>query len=311
MTVLMGVLNTPPAMAEEQSGVSTLLAARLEQERITNRENMAPIKFGPGKLRDADPAEVLAVLGRYQNDPCWPVRHLAFRYAVWLAEVQPQPATRSEVVNQLVKGFISGADRQAGRWLLSFHAEDFSDESKAVIRQRLAMDRPGRGTVLICGVARMEDQLPTLEKLLIDEMAHQARVQKGEPGFTWYYTTGWAARLARARMGVKEDIDRCLQLVEAVEDPNQRVLRLLHDVGYIRQPQAVDYLRTYFLSDLRLPPTNSGRLGEPVANYLMPILADALRDFPVDRREGRIYTQEERETCQEWMSKQKQWDIIR
>jgi hypothetical protein len=157
----------------------------------------------------------------------------------------------------------------------------------------------------------MEDQLPTLEKLLIGEMRHQARVQKGAAGFTWYYTAGWAARLARARMGVREDIERCLELVESVQDANERVLRLFHDVGYIRQPQAIEYLKTYFLSDLRLPPTNSGELGEPVANYLMPILANALRDFPVASREGRTYSEEERETCRKWMAEQKGWDIIR
>jgi hypothetical protein len=299
------------AELEEQTGISTVIAARLEQERITNRENISLIEFGPGKLRDANSAEVLAVLARYQNDPCWPVRHLAFRYAVWLAEVQPQAAIRSEVVNQLVKGFISGADRQAGRWLLSFHAEDFSDESKAVIRQRLAMDRLGRGTVLICGVARMEDQLPTLEKLLIDEMKHQARVEKGEAGFTWYYTTGWAARLARARMGIKEDIDRCLQLVEAVEDLNQRVLRLLFDVGYIRQPEAIEYLQSYLESDKRLPPVKPTVQGELYANRVMRILVESLRNFPVEKKETHGYSPGEIEAARKWMREQKRWNIIR
>jgi hypothetical protein len=310
MTVLMGVLNSCPAVAEEQSGISTLLVARLEQERITNRENMAPIEFGPGKLRDADPVEVLGVLARYQNDPCWPVRHLAFRYAVWLAEAQPQPATRSEVVKQLVKGFVSGADRQAVRWLLSFQAEDFSDESKALIRQRLAKDRPGRDIVFICGVAAMQEELPRLQELLIDELAYAAEARRiGNK--EWYYTTGWVARLARARMGVQSEIRRCLELVEGVEDVELRVRRLLFDVGYVRQPQAIEYLEKYLDSNKRLSPVKPSVQGELHANRAMRILVESLRNFPVRKKETHSYTPEEIEEARKWMGQQKEWKIIR
>jgi len=319
MTVLVVLLNTHPAFAEEQSSVSSLLAARLEQERARNREDMVPVKFGAAQLRDANATEVLAVLSRYQNDPCWPVRHLAFRYALWLAEVQPQPATRTEVVKQLVNGFITDADRQAANWLLTFHAEDFSDESRALIRQSLAKERPSRGIVLICGVAQMKDQLPILEKMLIDEMKHQSEVDKQRIGLPWYYTTGWSARLARARMGVKEDITKCLQLVETVENLDRRVIKLLRDVGYIRQPEAIEFLQGYLESQQRLSPVKPTAPGKPVASYVLDILIDCLKDFPVARKPGRGYKWERIEQARKWMAEQKQklaqekkqWDIIR
>jgi len=311
MTVLMGLLNIHPGLAEEQSGVSALLAARLEQERAANRENMVPVKFGRGQLRDANATEVLAVLSSYQNDPCWPVRHLAFRYAVWLAELQPQPATRSEVVKQLLQGFIKGADRQAANWLLTFKAEDFSGESKALIRQSLAKERPSRGIVLVCGVACMEDQLPILEKMLIDEMKPQAKVERQHGGITWYYTRGWAARLARARMGVKEDINKCLELVETVEDLDRRVITLLRDVGYIRQQEAIEHLQKYLESDKRLSPVSPPVPGKPVASCVLDILIDCLKDFPVVRKPGRGYKAEQIEQARQWMKQQKQWNIIR
>lgn len=218
-----------------------------------------------------------------------------------------------------MNGFITGADRQAANWLLTFRAEDFSDESKALIRQSLAKERPSRGIVLICGVACMEDQLPILEKMLIDELKHQSEVDKQRIGLPWYYTTGWSARLARARMGVKEDITKCLQLVETVENLDRRVITLLRDVGYIRQPQAIEHLQKYLESDKRLSPVSPPVPGNPVASYVLDILIDCLKDFPVARKLGRGYKWEQIEQARKWMTEQKQklaqekkqWDIIR
>jgi hypothetical protein len=169
----------------------------------------------------------------------------------------------------------------------------------------------------------MEDQLPVLEKMLIDEMKHQAKVKTGKAGFSWYYTRGWAARLARARMGVESDIDECLRLVEKVEDVDRRVLTLLRQVGYIRQPQAIEHLQKYLESDKRLSPVKASVPGELHAGRALHILAASLRDFPVKLKESRGYKREEIEAARKWMAEQKQkqqgaekpeekrWDIVR
>jgi hypothetical protein len=54
---------------------------------------------------------------------------------------------------------------------------------------------------------------------------------------------------ARARMGVKEDILRCIDLVESHPDEDYRVTWLLHGLSYVRQPEVINYLQKYLNSD--------------------------------------------------------------
>ena len=113
-------------------------------------------------------------------------------------------------------------------------------------------------------------------------------------------------------MGVQEDIDRCLELVEGEDDEVERVLRLLDDVGYIRQPAAIKYLRRYLNSEGRLPPQSGpSDPGQKYASFVMSILADCLSNYPVKKDEGHSYKQEEIDLCRQWMAQQTSWKIRR
>lgn len=149
-----------------------------------------------------------------------------------------------------------------------------------------------------------------MEGMLFDEVEYK-RGRQVEGHAKWYHMRGWNARLARARMGVKADIQRCLELVDSEEDETDRVLRLLDDVGYIRQPQAIDYLRRYLASDKGLPSVREGTPGMPYSHFVMNILAECLEDYPVKANDSRSYTPEEIELCRKWMAAQKTWNIRR
>jgi hypothetical protein len=299
------------------------LESRIEAIMNNGRLNLPFDGFTAQELKTVDPNHFLSILERYEDDEAWVVRRLTYRYEYLLAQVQPQPKLKQRIVKRLVNASVTGREGLANRWLLTFAAKDFNDDSKQMLRQALKRDKVNRGHVLICGVAQMEDQLPVLEKMLIDEVKHQAKVERGEEGFDWYYTTGWTARLARARMGVKEDITKCLQLVETVEDLDRRVGTLLRDVGYIRQAQTIEHLQKYLESDKRLSPVSPPVPGKPVASRALDILIDCLKDFPVARKPGRGYKWEQIEQARKWMAEQKQkqqqadkpqekqWDIIR
>lgn len=305
-------INT--GLAEEKVDVFKLLKARMEQARGPARKLKIDIRITDEQLKEADPHKVLALLAPYEKDSEWPVRHMTHYYIFRVANIHPTTQVRQEVAKRLVEAEINGTDRGACRLLMDFAAKDFNEQSKALIRQALVHANKGvvggDPSVWLCGVANMKDQLPVLKEFLIDEVAYS-----NDPNMKhfpkWYYTTCWSARLARARMGVKEDIQKCIELAEAEQDSTERVLRILPQIGYIRQPEAIKYLHKYLESKKRLPPINPIHPGELYASRVMHILAKSLRNYPVKRKKARNYTQEEIDLCRKWMSEQTKWVIIR
>jgi len=292
-------------LAGDVNDVVKLLEAKINSARI--REYPPEIKIQGEQLINADPCQILNLLGKYENDPCWIVREQTYRQEVYFAKMRSEPWIKQEVVYRLVKAFVDPnleLSGQAYTWLLTFTEKDFDNETKLIIRK--AMGKPGKGTVLICGVANIQDELPNLKKLLVDELEYQKRT--GEP---WWFQLSWYARIARARMGIKEDIKRCINLVESDKTRGIGVLTPLNEIGYIRQPEAIDFLKTYVFSDETIGQVKPTAPGEPVASYVMGILADCLENFPIKKREERGYKQEEIELCRKWMSEQKEWKIIR
>jgi hypothetical protein len=288
--------------------LASRLKAKMESVRI--REYPPEITITDEQLRAADPNQLLAVLAPYGKDPEWPVRHAAYAYMVRVATIHPVARIREEVVRRLVDAVYSGIGHNEGPWLLRFTAKDFDDRSRNAIRQALSREPVSALTVQLCGVANIQDQLPRLEGLLIDEVAYISD-PKMRHFPKWYYTLGWDARLARARLGVKEDITRCIELAEREKNATERVLRILPQIGYIRQPEAIEYLRKYLESNDRLPPTNPGMPGRSYASWVMDILAQSLQGYPVKQKPAGNYTEQEIKVCRKWMANKANWRIIR
>jgi hypothetical protein len=307
LVVIVGTIQTSACLADNVAN----LESRIDSIMNNHKQNRPVKGLTDQELNTADANDLLRILGAYEDDQAWVVRRLSCWYQYRLAKLQPEPKVREQVVKRLIRASVSKGVKQANKWLLTFTAKDFNEHSKQLIREALKKEKVNRWHVLLCGVADMKEQLPFLGKLLIDELNHQAKEQRGEEGFDWYYTTGWAARLARARMGVQSDIKKCLELEETVEDLDRRVRRLLPDVGYIRQPQAIQYLQRYLESDKRLLPVKPTVQGELYANRAMRILVGSLRNFPIAKKETHSYTLEEIETARKWMREQKPWNIIR
>jgi len=307
IVVLLLLACANPCSASNSDAVSKVKAS-IESMRI--KEHRPEIKITDEDLRRADPNQLLAVLEPYARDTVWVVRHTAAVYMVELATAHPTTRVRQEVVRWLIDLVYSGNGHNESPLLMGFTARDFDDKARNTIRQGLAKERVGVLTVQLCGVANIQEGLPRLATLLVDEMQYQAEADKtGEK--KWYLTTAWAARLARARMGVKEDIARCIELAEGEKNGADRVLRILPKIGYIRQPEAIEYLRKYLESSERLPPTNPGARGEPYASRVVYILAESLQGFPVKPKLTRWYTDEEIEICRKWMTDKTNWKIIR
>jgi len=300
------------ATAEEGSDINSAITTMMEKMRSKQEPN----ELSEAQLKSTDPNIILSILTPYEKSPFDMVKRTAYRQEFRLAHLQPSLEVRQEVVKRFVKELTdpnSNINPYPYECLLKFKAADFNSSTKALIR--LSLDKKGRKGELVrlVGVANIIEEQPRLGKLLIDELAYQAEADKtGER--KWYLTLGWSARLALARTGVEENIDRCVSLIEQEIDKaidESKNFRLFDDLGYIRQPAAIESLRKYLMRDERFRGTNPGMFGEPISNYANDILAASLANYPIKRREDRIYKQEEIELCRKWMSEQKEWKIIR
>jgi hypothetical protein len=306
------------ASAADPNDVCSRLLKHLNQ---TRSGEVISVIVSVEELKRADPQRVLSLLAEYEKDAHLGVRHSVYYYEYAIATAHPQPEVRHEVGERLVRAVVDPNDRRmrakATKFVLSFTSEDFSDAAKGMLRSALLRKNVHFSEVLVCGVADMKEQLGQLQALVIDELAY-AEEAKRTGNKEWYYTTGWAARLARARMGVTEDIERCIKLVDdEIEQGGYfegrvgtPVTQLLRDIAYIRQAPAIEYLQRQLGSSRKLWGAH-GDPSEPVASYVLDLLADCLKDFPIEKRPGRWYSPEEIEQVQNWMGQQKPWNIIR
>jgi len=310
ITTVLFIIQTGLGYAES-ADISESLAANMEKMR--NKEPLS--KITDEQLKAADPQQILSNLAAYENDPDWTVKRLAFRYEYQLANAQPTKEIRQEVACRLVSEIITTKENPVTvyGWLTTFQEKDFSEKTRRLIHEQM---NKGIKThvVLLCGIANMPEELPRLEKLLIDELAYEQKMQKeGHKGNYWYYTLGWRARLARARMGVKADIAKCIELIDTQKENYDLPTFLFPDLGYIRQPETMEYLKGYLYSDKKLPSDISPELeGTPYAVWAMHILANSLENFPVKARESTgFYPPSELEIAKKWASEQTTWKIIR
>lgn len=311
------LILTASSWSQNQTDIYSHLKNRFEQiqNKQTVTDNLTNTEFN-ALIENSDPNKLLNFIHPYTINMDVSVRSLALDIELKVIEFHSSSSIKRSVVKNLVTGLVgkNEIDHQLrwkyGKSLLYFSANDFNDSTKNAITLAFQDENQNKELLLVIGVAQLTQILPKLNELLLDEMSYRS-----DPNMRlspkWYYTTGWFARLARARIGIKEDITKCIELAEIVKDSNERVLRILPDIGYIRQPEAIEYLKKYLESNKRLHPTTPGLPGELYASQVMHILAESLENFPVKKKEARNYTQEEIDLCRKWMSEQSEWVIRR
>lgn len=276
-------------------------------------ESPVPLSAVDAKLKQSDPKQSLSLLKNHIKDEKSKGMK-AVLYVNRVAELHPQAEVRKEVVDILV---MHCSDQNVGRrcyeyLIREFQAKDFSKSSKDIIKQKLHNDPSSEyeynRIIRLSGMANMQDQVPRLNEVIAERTKKLESIKPTE--IPWYLTRIWEVRLAKARMGVKEDIDWCVSKIKEEIDTNPRFSNLLFDdLGYIRHPESVELLKEYFLSDRNLPPTE---VEESFTNYLMPIMRQNLVGFPELREiqdKTRSFTQEEIQTCKEWVKSQDELKI--
>lgn len=281
---------------EQRRHLARLL--EIQFERIRTEGTWVSI---PDAMLAEDPEFTLRMLSAYEDDESSRVRTQSVWQARRLALLSRGPF-RQEAVSRLVRA-LQDPDvtvwRTAARHLKSFQRSDFTDESKAIIHRLLSDDHRRLDIIWVVGAAGMREELPRLKSLLVDESKYMTGFQSGK----WWASVSWAARLARARMGVQEDVQRAIELVELEQDPTTRVTRLLRHLAYTRQPAAFESIAKYLESEERLPPLKSNDPGTSFVQYAMDVLAENLPGFPAKRHNIGAHTGAEIVRAREWINK--------
>ena len=225
-------------------------------------------------------------------------------------------SARQEIVYSLLKQIQNendGLNRQdvASR-LQGFVSADFTVESKEILKKLLLRDIEGklgnlddieRYIFLIVGIADMKSELPVLKEYIDKTMDSFNKAIKEKQ--RWDAHNTFMAIRASARMGDKEGIKRCIDLVESVQNENDKIA-LVRELSYVRQPEVVEYLYSYLKMDKTPPSLGPDVLMGSYADYAMEGLKLMLKDFPV-----RGYEPNAVDKCRKWMAEQKEWKIIR
>lgn len=323
---------------EDREEIQTVVSRCMERFRQQIPDECDSV-YTIGKKHGVD---LIPYLEDYMKDPNERVRWRAYAFIVHLGLDTEEVPARERIVEKLVRRL--GEEEAKGNWqylverLARFTSADFSEQSRRLVRDlllRALTDRhvSRRGDIiLLAGVADLKSELPRLKEFIdehegklkqqhekrlaewrqvVEKMPERNRAYYARTLLKQYWHSGliWPALRARARMGVKEDIARCIELVESHPDEDYRVAWLLKELSYVRQPEVVDYLHKYLKSEKVRESKGADTVVGTYAQHAAKALAQMLRGFP-----GRKSIGGDKETIElrrKWMAEQKEWDIIR
>ncbi len=103
-------------------------------------------------------------------------------------------------------------------------------------------------------------------------------------------------------MGVEDDMNRCIKIVESETDEGMRLTRRLDELAYVRTPQIFAHLRKKYLdSERELPSVRGWGKGVSYAQHAAALLAKVLPDFPVKKHVGG-FSEQDIQICRKWMA---------
>lgn len=263
-------------------------------------------------ILNEDPDVLLKSLQKHEADTDHRVRSKAFSLEWTVVQKMGSDEAMRPLVTRMVRACAGDPDRNIRDYIARLMARSssdyFNEESKQIIRDATANNCKDSRILILCGVAGLKDQIPTLRKLLVDE----TKLDRA----TGRYGTSWYARLALARMGSKDDTAQCIKVVDAEKDSVFRVGVLLNHLAFTRQQEVISVLRSELMSEERLPSAmdfsqpsdnqNDSNTGTSVSSYALNTLARTVEGFPVRYKGYIAYDIDELKTAREWMNQHKE-----
>lgn len=275
------VVAAPPKAAECGETASSMIRQTIESRRA----DKSPAVNTRDIIAAGSPDEILAATKPFGTDPSAAVRREALGIDWVLADQKRIPEVRREVAARLSAACLDPKNRaycgSYAEWLLGFSADEFTESAKDSIRKMIAEDNPPFDLVVLAGVAGLQDQMPRLRKLLIDEEQFRADEKAGNASELLCRTTGWGARLALARLGSREDIARCIEIAKSEPDDVYYVRAVHEGLAYIRQPEVIPVFRLFLDSKRTVESTIAGAPPSEARFWTLDMLAHLVKGFPV------------------------------
>jgi len=242
------------------------------------------------------------------------------------------PHIRKPIVQTFVGGLKDkGMSRSCAKSLMKYRKRDFSKEAKAGLKQHFeevmstgSHSHHVKNVILLIGVADMQTEMDRLQAI-IDQIYGPLRFKAKSKQ---WIGGALAALKARARMGDKDAIQRYISLVDSESDEEYKVTALVKNIGYIRQPEVVEYIKHFLYSDVVPPRRSLDTVVTPYSHRAAAYLEKMIVGFPTVQKARKAYHNKQStdlefskkrvkftnyypEYCRQWLEAQTSIEIIR
>jgi hypothetical protein len=152
-----------------------------------------------------------------------------------------------------------------------------------------------RGHILLVGFLEIIEEKAYLKSRFI----HSKERLNNDYSRKEINTFDFAARMALARMGEKEQVDYVIRKIK--DEPEKAILRdRMNYLAYIKRPEAVEIMFDYLFMDKFLKDVSG--FERTYANYVIPYIYQSVEDFPISNNGWFGYSEEEIEVARRWVT---------
>lgn len=175
--------------------------------------------------------------------------------------------------------------------LKQFNIDDFDENARKAILQKLKFKNPEENIILIAGAIQLTEAIGTIKRLSLDNS----------------YYNKWQAKLALARMGDKSMISECVKTIKLKLKDDDSDVSAFNELYYLKQKDAIPIFESYLNREDALDPEEGKKRGQPYNDFGLRWLASLVEGFPIrcNSPGSCSYGTDDIAKCRKWMKENK------